>query len=475
MRYLRAESIRSRGSVLWWLALSGLLLGLVLTVLALSGSIEDASDVLGWQALLVTGMAAPLAVLFAGLAEVRERDSRAGGTAWRPVAEHTTRLFRLVVVWLALGLFFMLDFGVTAVVAAVFGLDGAGTVVLIGFFVWIGALGPAGLGAAASRRYGLLPTLLAAAVWQIGLGFFVERDWWWFNPAAWPLRLVLPSMGLHFNALPLEPDSPLQGESPWPAFALCLLLAIIGAGCAVAAPERTRTRRQAHTSHVVCAPVKAGPAVERPGTVGPGAALRGIARSAMTPAVNVCIALTVLAILFSMRYGPDVRHILFSFLILPVGAGILPVLVWPRLQPAWALMQVEHARVRTALCAWCAGVVGFVALVAALTGGGGVHEEARRFILSLLVGIALVLFSLVVTARLGIGWALALTIVGTIFSLTIGGDVLAASPLWILAVPAWPHVAQSPLRFAVAGVLALILVLVAWVLACRKVAGLRAV
>ena len=203
--------------------------------------------------------------------------------------------------------------------------------------------------------------------------------------------------------------------------------------------------------------------------------MRGIARSAMTPAVIVCIALTVLAMLFSMRYSPDVRHALFSFLILPVGAGILPVLVWPRLQPAWALMQVEHARVRTALCAWCAGVVGFVAFVAALTGGGGVHEEARRFILSLLVGIALVLFSLVVTARLGIGWALALTIVGTIFSLTIGGDVLADSPLWILAVPAWPHVAQSPLRFAVAGVLALILVLVAWVLACRKVAGLRAV
>lgn len=475
MRYLRAESIRSRGSVLWWLALSGLLLGFVLTVLALSGSIEDASDVLGWQALLVTGMAAPLAVLFAGLAEVRERDSRAGGTAWRPVSEHTTRLFRLVVVWLALGLFFMLDFGVTAVVAAVFGLDGAGTVVLIGFFVWIGALGPAGLGAAASRRYGLLLTLLAAAVWQIGLGFFVERDWWWFNPAAWPLRLVLPSMGLHFNAVPLGPDSPMHGESPWPAFALCLLLAIIGAGCAVAAPERTRIRRRSGASHVVAAPVEAGPAVERPGAVGRGAALRGIARSAMTPAVIVCIALTVLAMLFSMRYSPDVRHALFSFLILPVGAGILPVLVWPRLQPAWALMQVEHARVRTALCAWCAGVVGFVAFVAALTGGGGVHEEARRFILSLLVGIALVLFSLVVTARLGIGWALALTIVGTIFSLTIGGDVLADSPLWILAVPAWPHVAQSPLRFAVAGVLALILVLVAWVLACRKVAGLRAV
>ena len=42
-RYFRAEAIRSRGSVLWWLALSGLLLGGVLTLFGFAGAIQALS------------------------------------------------------------------------------------------------------------------------------------------------------------------------------------------------------------------------------------------------------------------------------------------------------------------------------------------------------------------------------------------------------------------------------------------------
>ena len=182
MSLLRAEWIRAKGSTLWWLAGAGLLLGLLLTAFSLVGDVGSAKSLLYPQGLLVTGMAAPVAALFAGLAENRERDSRAGGTLWRPVSSTGTRAARITVVWLALAVFAVLDFVVPVAATLVFGLDGAAHVALVGAFVWIGMLGPAGLAAAASRRVGLLPTLVAAFVFTIELGYFVERSWWWFNP-----------------------------------------------------------------------------------------------------------------------------------------------------------------------------------------------------------------------------------------------------------------------------------------------------
>nr|VDG62254.1 lantibiotic protection ABC transporter permease subunit, MutE/EpiE family [Streptococcus thermophilus] len=464
--YLRAEAIRSCGSVLWWLAVSGLLLGGVLTLFGFAGAIQDATDLLSWQALLVTGMAAPLAALFAGTAENRERDARNGGTAWRPVSPVASRAARLAFVWAALGVFFLLDFGVTAAVASLLGFDRAGVVLLVGIFVWIGALGPAGLAAGLTRRVGLLPTLVVAVVWQIGLGYFVERDWWWLNPGAWPLRLVLPTMGLRFNALPLEPDSPMNGEAPWPALALCLLLAAVGAVCAVLMPVR-RARSRRKTVHAFSTPIEAaGPAVARPPK--PGSALLGVHHAAATPAVYACLALTGLVMLAAVRYSPDVRQGVFTFLILPVGTGVLPALVWPRLHPAWALMQIEHPRVRSALCTWCVAVVVLVTLVAVLTG-----TPAAGGLLALLVGTAMVLFALFVTARFGVAWTLALTIIWTIFGVTIGGEVLAETPLWILAPQAWPYTATTPLRFAVAAVLAAALAAGSWATARWQLTGNR--
>ena len=187
------------------------------------------------------------------------------------------------------------------------------------------------------------------------------------------------------------------------------------------------------------------------------------------------LVLTALVLALATRYPVDVRHALATYALLPVGAGVLPTLVWPRLRPAWALMQIEHPKVLTALCTWVLAVVAVVALIAAaaaLTSGAALADEGRRFALAVLTTGALALCALIITARFGIAWALGTTIVWTIFSVTIGGDVLAATPLWILAVPAWPDVADSTLRFAVALVAGVALLAVAWAGAGRALRGI---
>lgn len=450
----------------------------MLSVMSLSGAVEDATGMLNWQALLVTGMLAPIAALYAGLAEQREQQSRAGGTLWRPISVKAVRAARLLVVWAALGLFFVLDFGATWALASLFGLDNASRVLLIGVFTWIGSLGVAGLAAVVSRRYGLLAALAGALVWQFVLGFFVERDWWWLNPGAWPLRLILPAMGLHYNATPLEPGSPLLSESPWPAFALCVLLAAVGMAAAVFVPPRTTpVRRHRRIVHAVTAPVAdsaSRPAVNRPNATPRLSALSGIHRAAMNPAVIACVILSALVMLFAMRYDPSVRTALFTYLILPVGAGLLPVLVWPQLRPAWSLMQIEHPRVRAALLGWLLSIVALVALIAAATSGASLIDAARRLILILLTGGAMVFLSLAITARWGVGWALALTLFATIFSVTIGGDVLAAGPLWAIAPTAWPETATTPARFAIAAIAGAVLFAGSAVLADQQLRGPQA-
>lgn len=449
MGALRAEWIRARGSTLWWLAASGLLVGLVLTAFSLVGKVEGAADVLHPQGVLLTAMAAPSAAIFAGVAENRERDARSGGTLWRPTAPTTVRAARLTVVWAALAVFVILDFAVPLAAAVAFGLDGAGTVALVGFFVLLGMLGPAGLAAAATRRVGLLPTLVLAFAFTIELGYFAERDWWWANPGAWPARLALPSMGLHFNLLALEPDSPLVGESPLPALALTLVLAAAGFAAGTFTPRHTAPLLRRRSRHSVSAPAETGPATPRSGNA--GSALLGVVRAARIPSIGVLLVLAALVLAFAARYPAEVPRALFAYVILPVGAGVLPTLVWPKLRPAWALMQVEHPHVRTALIAWFIGVAVVVCACA-----GVVVRDLRFALIALLACTVLTLASLAVTVRFGVMWALAATVLTTIISVTIGGDVLASSALWIVAVPAWPETATGSrvwVAFAVGAVL----------------------
>lgn len=464
-RYLSAELLRARGSALQWLPLLAVPLVLVTYALAsVTDPREDAVGVLMWQAIYLTGMAAPLAALFGAVAEAREKKARCGGTQWRPVSMRRQRAARLAVVLLSLAVFHVLNFGGTWLLTA--SRPGSGTILLLGALAFAGAIGLAGLGAALARVSNLIVAVAVFFVWQIvgTLKPFAEGEHWWVWPMSWPVRLVLPVLGVHQNAVPLEPGSPLAAEKPWLALGLCIALAAVGAAAAVFTPGwtgRGRGRREAKSAVSAAVPA---PAVARRGSRRPRP-LRAMTSAGLTPALAGCVALSVVAMgLTCLIYPASYVHGLFSFVILPLGAGLLPVLVWPQVEGAWAVMRVEYARSARVLLLWCllcALAVCFAASLFGLAAGGTLVDETRRFLVAALVGYVVLLLSFLVLLRTGAAAAVATVVVLAIFSVTLGGDVLAQTPLWIVALPSWPETAEGAGRLgtalALGGVLAVLL------------------
>ncbi len=470
-RYLSAELLRCRGSALQWLPLLALPL-VVMTVFfsAFASSAEDATGVLGWQSMFITGMYAPLIAVFAGVPERREVLSRGGGTLWRrlhPRYEHASRFLFVVV---SLAVFHLLNFGLSWAAVAAQGRADHQLLLIAGVYSFLGAIGIAGLATACARRLGLAVTLILAVIWQVisVLPRVVEGQLWWAFPPAWPLRLLLPALRIHQNSVPLEPGDPLLQESPLPALALCLILAVAGSLTATMTPRRLRplSRPRRVTAPTVSA--AATPAQGwQPATVSRAAArsrradaLCGFHRAIMTPAVITCLVLSALALIFIALYYPP-RYVqgFFVFLLLPVGAGVLPVLVWPGFSGAWPIVYTESRHCSTALLLWLLGIIAVVctcASVAVIFAGGAATDVLTQLPLAVGVGYVLTVISLIVVIRFGIWSSLALTIVGTIVSVTVGGDVLAKTVLWLVAFPAWPMNADSPGRYACAAIMTLL-------------------
>lgn len=472
-RYLSAELLRSRGGALQWLPLLAIPL-VVMTVLfsSFASSAKDATGVLGWQSMFITGMYAPLIALFATVPEHRESRTRSGGTLWRRVNPHYEQASRFLVILASLAAFHLLNFGVSWAVVALQGRANHQLLLVAGVYSFLGAIGIAGLAAASARRCGLAAALVAGIVWQVVsvLPSTVEGNAWWAFPPAWPLRLLLPALRIHQNSVPLDPGDPLLQESPLPAAVLCLLLAVAGTCAAILTPRRIRSLsllRRAGAPATTAAPTTVAgawtPAVipraaARSRLLG---AVRGLHRAALSPALIACLALTALALAFlSAIYPPSYVEGFFLFLLLPVGAGILPVMVWPRLAASWPLSYIESRYSPIALLLWLLGTVVIVCSAASLAmvcSGGAATAAAAQLPLAVGVGFAITVVSLVIVLLFGILSALAFTIVGTIVSVTLGGDVLAKTFLWLLAFPAWPMNADSPGRYTVAALLTLLI------------------
>lgn len=459
-RYLSAELLRSRASALQWLPQTAVPLVLLTYVLATAvDPRKDAVGVLMWQAIYLTGMAAPLAALFAAAAENREKRAGYGGALWMPVSRRRVRGARFAVVVLSLAVFHILNFGGTWLVTALAGRPGGERILQLGLYAFVGAIGVAGLSSAVARVTNLITALGAAVAWQM-IGIVkpvVEGAHWWLWPMAWPVRLVLPVLGVHQNAVPLEPDSPLNGEAPGRAIVLCLILAAVGAAAAVFAGENVRITRRGR-DHVVSPVISVAPGYVPPVArrTGPGAPhpFSALTRAALTPALVTCLGLTAAGfVLTAVVYPPSYTHGLFAFAVLPLGAGLLPVLLWPPLEQAWAVIRIEHGGIARVLLLWCGACVVGVSIAAAAAGliaGGGWWDEARRILLGGIVGYVIVLVVFQLVRRIGISGAVIAIVIVTVFSVALGGDVLAETPLWVLAFPSWPDTAVGAPRFVTA-------------------------
>ena len=489
--YLSAELLRSRGSALQWLPLLALPL-VIMTIIfsSMASARTDATGVLAWQSLFVTGMYSPLTGLFAAIPERRETITRSGGTQWRNLNPRLENAARFIVVIVSLAVFHILNFGVSWFVVAAQGRENHELILVAGLYSFLGALGIAGLSAACARRLGFGLTLVAAALWQIIsiLPCTVESGRWWAFPPAWPQRLLLRALRIHQNSVPLEPQDPLLTSSPLPAFILCVILAVLGALAAVYTPRRYRPMfslrhrfarsTTAQTDADVANTTMEEAQVWQP-TRHPRAAaqsslwstLLGLHRAAFSPAVFSCLMLSILALGFvALQYPANYVEGFFHYFLLPVGAGILPVLVWPRVADSWPLVHMETRFGTSGILLWFLCVILAVcaaAYLASALAGGDVAAQLPAFPLTVGVGFAIAAVSLVLVVRLGIVSAIALSIVGTIVSVTLGGDVLADTGLWILAFPAWPLVAYSSLRYAIAMTLTVVLCAAAALLARR--------
>lgn len=82
--------------------------------------------------------------------------------------------------------------------------------------------------------------------------------------------------------------------------------------------------------------------------------------------------------------------------------------------------------------------------------GNQLLDELRRLFIGTLVGYVIVLLSVQSLRRVGTSATMIGVIILTVFSATLGGDVLADTPLWVVAFPAWPETAETPLRVSVA-------------------------
>ncbi|MBP3088506.1 hypothetical protein EML15_05020 [Corynebacterium sp. sy017] len=465
-RYLQAEFLRARGSAVMWLPCAAFpLITLTYFLSGYTAPTTDATGVLMWQTMYLTGIAAPLMAIFALSAEQREAHARQGGTAWLPISQPAQRCARFCVVASSVFAFHVFNFGGSYLICVFAQRAHAERIAFLGCVAFLASLGVLGVASAVTRRTHLVMTVVVFIAWQIIGTVTAEQlgNGWVFSPMAWSVRAVLPILGVHYNGMALSPDDPLTVESPWVAVSLCIVLAVLGVIMAIITPEKSPGRAARRTKHGT--PPALSP-IDESATVPAGvyrpvsfnrrrpahfhAAVIALNRALFTPAIASCLGLSILLLAtVAVVYPASYVHGLWTFALLPIGCGVLPVLAWQSLSKAWALMYMENPRCASALLMWlglCIGVMSTVASLAGVCAGGTHGDECRRWLLSSIVGFIICVASLLIAVFVSYAAALVLTVVLAIVSLTLGGDVLAHSALWMAAMPAWVEIADTSAR-----------------------------
>ena len=433
--YLHAEVIRVRRTSVAYFPWVGVLLALMTIVL--SAGVQSAGYIsvpFSWQVMYFTGMAAPLMMLMAALSEQRERRARHGGLWWRGVDKRKDRAARLLILAGISALLQVLNFGIVILFGAP--LDRG---VLAALYCWIGSLGLIGLGALVARRFGMIAAL---------------------------------AVGVEVSGLPIPADNPALHDPPLVGAGLCVLLGVVTFAAATlmnetgeARPVRRRPAPQVSVPHSapLSTPAFTTASASRQLPAFPILAVVSILRRS---GVLTCVVLSALVVVaLASWYPADTASGLFSYIIVPLGVGILPVLTWAAVGPNLAHTTAENPRF---FPAYVATHIIILAVLAGVTSaslvavGPPAGEVLRQLILWLLVGSVFVLLALALVIRFGMGAALVAMIVWTIVTILIGGDVLAESFLWVIAPLAWPETAIPVQRFIIAMPLAALGCMASW-------------
>ena len=513
-----AELVRARHSASSRFAAVGLgvsvLQGLGWWLVATS-PMRDWFGLFGWQSLYATALLAPLVALLAASTVARESGAREGGTWARPLSPRTGLIARvLVLAWQNL----LLQAALTLPML-LFGLAGGLTDPPVGRFVtlwvvqWATSLLPLVLGFLLARRIGMIATVALAVTWQLVGTIAAERASWWAQPWTWGVRAVIPVLGIHQNAVRLEPGAPQWQWSPWWPTLAGLALTVVVVALAAARATVTSSRRASgvrrprrHVVPQVDAPTGAavssseGSAVAAPGdeavvaaasprrtrhgvpaapvTRGPARLLAAqwtvLRRTAVPPLLGLSlVAVVAVGLVWNAAYVTGFA----TWLLVPFGASVLGALSWAANADGWrvAALRAPIGRLAGAMlltdAGILAGVVAVTTLVAGLSRGPGVAPAFP--VLLFLVGLLTLTLSLWLSTRFGTGAALGVTLVLLVVSLVVGGSWFSETGLWVVGVLAWPLTADTPGRFSVAVPGALLLLSstsLAWRSALRRAA-----
>lgn len=453
---IHAELMRTRGSSALWITLSGLIFVLFSNGFAeavkLSGNVQA---LLNWQGLYVTGIAAPMMTLMAGLVHEREKKAREGGTLWRSTPRRDIILARVVVLWGLSLVFHVVTYGGILGVAIIHHFQGAlMPMVSAGLVSWLASAALCVPGLLLAQWVGTIPAVLLAMILQTVGTVCSEKSWWWAVPMTWPVRPCLWVLDIHQNAVPLEPGEVPLVQEPWSALTLCIIAAVIATVGLVVSDAHQISLRGLGDSRFFGREISHS---VRGGTWG---AVDLAARGGASRWLTLVSMMVLVVVAVSNRPGATAG--IFSYALLPLGSMILPVLLWSRMHEGWKMTALVSP-----LASWML-ILRLMAHIAgmAAVGAGSVALEGdteglgRRVGLWILTGWVLALLSLVVTIRLSAGVAVAGALMWWIFSITFAGDILSATPLWAVSLPLWAECADTPGRVAIAVTVCAVLIAV---------------
>ena len=460
---IQAEIVRTKGSAVQWFPLIGLWIGITSSTLAFwSAEGHDASGALAWQAMYVTGMAAPLLALLAGLAEDREKANRYGGTDIRPVSPYAIRAARIGVLIVVSALFHLMNFGSSWALTILDGREGANSLLVAVGLAFMCSISTLCIFSLVARYFSIVMTLLAAVVYQVTGTLLSESALWNLLPPTWPVRLLLPVLGVHSNAVPLTEGELLAQETPLQGIVLNSLFALVTLSLTVFA--RGRQRKVTNKKNTPAQPrqsispaqfsldsVYASPDFSGRNSPDNLALALSSIRIALFRSSISWLLFAVLAVFGMMTIFYPASYIsgFYTFFVLPLGAGLLPILSWKLLSSAWRVTVLENAKTRVSYLLWHSILFVFLAMVLGVChtfAGGNFPETMKLVVLWSTTGVVLVTISTVLCVSYGAGLTIAWSIFITVLSATLGGDVLAESILWVVALPAWPEIANTPER-----------------------------